>query len=105
MPISAEDAQQLYKSGNISEDTLNSIAPQPVQPDPNVNYIDTPAKTPQEALGLPANQPVVADNSGSIFNANPIAAGYNVAKDILGGTNDSGGYSASQGYNLNIFER
>lgn len=106
MPISLEDAQQLYKSGNISEDTFNSIAPKPADnpQEQNVNYTGESSSDANKLLGLQPNQPVLADNNFNPGKLNPASIAFDMGKDIVGGVNDSGAYNRGQGYNLNIFE-
>jgi hypothetical protein len=93
MPISQEDAQNLYKSGNISQDTFNSIAPQPELQ----NTQDLKITDPNAALNIPKGQPVLASNS---FIPNPL----DTIVDIGKAANDSTVTNQRQGYNLNIFE-
>lgn len=95
MPISQEDAQKLYNSGKISQDTFNSVSPQPELQ----NTQDLKITNVQDALGLPQGQPVLA-------SSNPLSAisPVGVAMDLGNAANDSRVTNQRQGYNLNIFE-
>lgn len=95
MPISQEDAQKLYNSGNISQDTFNSVSPQPELQ----NTQDLKITNVQDALGLPQGQPVLA-------SSNPLSAisPVGIAMDLGNAANDSRVTNQRQGYNLNVFE-